>query len=102
MSSDMPFSLAARRAGLLLAIVIVVSVAYYPALRGTPVWDDAGHITRPELRSADGLRRIWFEPGATQQYYPMLHSAFWLEQKLWDDHPSGYHLANIVLHSLAA
>jgi hypothetical protein len=66
------------------------------------VWDDDAHVTRPELRSLDGLRRIWFELGATQQYYPLLHSAFWLEHRLWGDSVVGYHLANILLHAAAA
>jgi hypothetical protein len=64
--------------------------------------DDDGHITKPELQSVDGLRRIWLEPGATQQYYPVLHSAFWFEHRVWKDAPFGYHLTNIVLHSIAA
>ncbi len=59
-------------------------------------------MTAPPLRSLDGLRRIWFEAGATQQYYPLLHSVFWVEQKLWGDAPLGYHLVNILLHTLAA
>jgi tetratricopeptide (TPR) repeat protein len=50
----------------------------------------------------EGLRRIWFEVGATQQYYPVAHSAFWLFHRLWGDHTLGYHLANILLHALAA
>ncbi len=37
--------------------------------------------------------------GATQQYYPLLHSAFWIEHHLWDDHPLGYHLLNLALHA---
>ena len=41
------------------------------------LWDDTGHVTKPELRSVDGLLQIWFVPGASQQYYPMLHTAFW-------------------------
>jgi Tfp pilus assembly protein PilF len=81
---------------------VAVSAAYYPAWRGAPVWDDDGHITKPELQSVDGLRRIWLEPGATQQYYPVLHSAFWFEHRVWKDAPVGYHLTNIVLHSIAA
>ena len=40
--------------------------------------------------------------GATLQYYPLLHSAFWLEHKLWGDATLGYHMVNIVLHCLAA
>jgi len=43
-------------------------------------------------RSLDGLRRIWFEIGATQQYYPLLHSAFWIEHLAWGDATVGYHL----------
>ena len=56
----------------------------------------------PELRSWHGLYRIWFELGATQQYYPLLHSAFWVEHRLWGDATLGYHLVNIVLHAAAA
>lgn len=54
------------------------------------------------LRSLDGLRDIWFKLGATQQYYPLLHSAFWLEAKLWGDYVLGYHLVNVLLHVIAA
>jgi tetratricopeptide (TPR) repeat protein len=84
------------------AIFLAVLAAYLPAIRGGFVWDDDAHVTRAALRSADGLRRIWFEPGATQQYYPVLHSAFWLEHRIWGDSPLGYHLLNVLLHSTAA
>lgn len=77
-------------------------VAYFPALRGAFVWDDAAHVTTPALRSWQGLGRIWFEVGATQQYYPLLHSAFWLEHRLWADSTLGYHLTNVALHAMAA
>jgi protein O-mannosyl-transferase len=85
-----------------LLLVIAVLAAYLPAWNGQPIWDDTAHITRPELRSASGLARIWIEPGATQQYYPLVHSVFWVEHRLWDDAPAGYHLANILMHALAA
>jgi tetratricopeptide (TPR) repeat protein len=83
-------------------IFVALLIAYAPALRGTLLWDDVGHITRPDLRSAWGLVRIWTELGATQQYYPLLHSAFWLEHRLWGDSPLGYHLVNVALHSVSA
>ena len=54
------------------------------------------------MRSWHGLYRIWFDLGATQQYYPLLHSAFWVEHKLWGDATLGYHLVNILLHATAA
>jgi tetratricopeptide (TPR) repeat protein len=85
-----------------LLIFASVLVAYLPAVDGRMLWDDFGHVTVPELRSWHGLWRIWTEPGATQQYYPVLHSAFWLEHQLWGDKTPGYHLANITLHSSAA
>jgi tetratricopeptide (TPR) repeat protein len=79
-----------------------VLVTYLPALQGGFVWDDAAHVTRPDLRSWHGLWRIWFDPGATQQYYPLLHSAFWIEHWLWGDAVIGYHLVNVTLHAAAA
>ena len=77
-------------------------LAYLPAMEGGPLWDDFGHITAPEFRSLGGLWRIWSELGATQQYYPLLHSAFWLEHRIWGDAFAGYHLANVAFHAASA
>ncbi len=68
--------LAVRDVLLAAALVSAVLLAYRPAWRGGLIWDDDGHVTRGELRSWQGLYRIWYEPGATQQYYPALHTAF--------------------------
>jgi tetratricopeptide (TPR) repeat protein len=85
--------------GLMLMAAFLV---YFPALIGDFLWDDLGHVTNPALQSWSGLLRIWFEPGATQQYYPLLHSAFWLEHRLWGDAVLGYHLINVLQHAFAA
>lgn len=85
-----------------LLLLILTAIAYLPALNGTPIWDDDAHITRPELRSWDGLAKIWTQPGSTQQYYPFVHTVFWLEHKLWGDAPLGYHLVNLLLHCVSA
>ena len=77
-------------------------LAYWPALRGGLLWDDEAHVTKPALRSLHGLWRIWFEIGASQQYYPILHSAFWVEHRLWGDATLGYHLVNVLLHATSA
>jgi tetratricopeptide (TPR) repeat protein len=84
---------------LLLTAVIFV---YQPVWHGKPIWDDTAHLTPPGLRSSQGLARIWIEPGATQQYYPLVHSIFWVEYKLWGDTTLGYHLINILLHAFSA
>jgi len=95
---------AIRRSDIALwaAIFCATFLAYLPALRGGLVWDDNNHLTRPDLQTFHGLWRIWFELGATQQYYPLLHSAFWLEHRIWGDAVLGYHLVNIVLHAFSA
>ena len=93
---------AARDFGTFALIACATFLAYLPALHGRMLWDDASHMTRPDLRSLDGLWRIWSVPGATQQYYPLLHSAFWLEYRIWGGSVLGYHLLNVALHALAA
>src|SRR5271157_527348 len=85
------------------ALILGLTLAcYWPALRGELVWDDDAHVTRPEIRSVAGLWQIWSDLHATQQYYPLLHSAFWIEHRLWGDAPLGYHLINVLLHAAAA
>ena len=83
-------------------MLVATLVAYFPALSGDFLWDDAGHVTNPALQSWSGLIRIWFEVGTTQQYYPLLHSAFWIEHHLWGDAPLGYHLVNVLWHATSA
>ncbi len=83
-------------------IVIATLLAYLPSLGGGFLWDDDGHVTPAAVRSVDGLRRIWTEPGATQQYYPALHTAFWIEHRLWGDAPTGYRIASLLLHAASA
>lgn len=87
------------RCAVLLSAVLV---AYVPAYRGGYIWDDLDHhlpVTQRD-RTVAGLARYWFEPGATPQYYPLTHTAFWLESQLWGLAPLGYHVVNVVLHAL--
>jgi tetratricopeptide (TPR) repeat protein len=81
-----------------LILAIVTILAYQPAWHGGFVWDDAANIATPEMRSLDGLRRIWFVPRATQQYQPLHYSSSWLQQRLVGDSPTGYHIVNLLLH----
>ena len=84
------------------ALIAATLLAYRPAWNGGLVWDDDAHVTAPALRGTDGLRRIWFEPGATQQYYPLVHSTFWLLDKVSGERTLAYHAANILLHATSA
>ncbi len=65
------------------------------------MWDDDAHLTAATLRATQGLWRIWLDVGATQQYYPVVHSTFWLFDLLWGHQTLPYHLLNISLHTLS-
>src|SRR4029450_116983 len=81
-----------------LILAAVTILAYQPAWHGGLLWDDDQCVTPRELRSLDGLGRIWLEPRAAGQYYLLLFSSYWLQQRLWGDSTSGYHLVNLLLH----
>ncbi len=85
-----------------LAIVLLCAAAYAPVFRNAFVWNDKDYVTQHALQSLHGLFRIWTELGATEQYYPALHTAFWLEHRLWGDAALGYHLINVGWHVLSA
>src|SRR4026207_1752375 len=87
---------------LLIVLRVAAALAYQPAWHGGLLWDDDGHITRAELQTFEGAGRIWTDVGATQQYYPVTHSVFWLQHRLWGDVTTGSHLANTVLHACSA
>ena len=93
------------------AIVVLTFAAYLPALRAGFIWDDDWYVQNNlALRDeAAGLNTIWFgmrlEPvqhGEIPQYYPLVHTTFWLEYRLWGDDPTGYHVVNVLLHAGAA
>jgi protein O-mannosyl-transferase len=86
-------------AGTLLALVLIV---YVPVIRtGGFIWDDPQYITgNPLLRTARGLLAIWIHPSASPQYYPLVHTTFWLEYHIAGLQPGLYHIDNILLHAL--
>ena len=85
-----------------LFLIIATFLAYQQVWQAGFIWDDDAHVTQANLRSLHGLWRIWFEPGATQQYYPFLYSAFWLEHRWWGDSAPAYHLLNVLLQGSVA
>ncbi len=90
----------AALAGLLL---LMVFVAYLPALRCGYIWDDDEYVTNnPLLTKAHGLHDIWFSTQAQSQYFPLVYTTFKYERVLWGLNLLGYHLVNILLHGLNA
>jgi tetratricopeptide (TPR) repeat protein len=90
--------------GLVVLLLLGTVVVYAPALRGGFVWDDDVYVTQnASLRSAEGLGRIWFDLGATPQYYPLVFTTFWVEYHLWGANDAfGFHVVNVLLHALGA
>jgi protein O-mannosyl-transferase len=84
------------------ALLGLVCIAYAPVGDAGFIWDDDSYVTgNATLRSLDGLRRIWFEIGAVPQYYPLVHTTFWIEYHLWGLAPLGYHVVNVLLHAVS-
>jgi tetratricopeptide (TPR) repeat protein len=89
----------ARGAGLVLLAVLVF---YLPALRAGYIWDDSDYAGHWVLRHPAGLRLIWFEPQVLPQYYPLVYTSYWIENRAWGLRPFGYHLVNVLLHWVCA
>ncbi|HEX4826516.1 MAG TPA: tetratricopeptide repeat protein [Candidatus Polarisedimenticolaceae bacterium] len=86
-----------------VALVLLTVVAHAGAFRAGFIWDDDDYVTEnTALHDLHGLGRIWFELGAVPQYYPLVHTTFWIEHQLWDDHAAGYHAVNVLLHAANA
>lgn len=84
-------------------LVLLVAIVYWPTLASGFIWDDDDYVEKtPTLTSLAGLADIWFRPGAVPQYYPLVHSTFWLEYHLWGLDPRGYHAVNLLLHAACA
>ena len=93
----------ARSIALSTVLALLTIVAYLPAYGGQFIWDDDRHIQHNNLlHSTAGLWRIWFDLGATPQYYPLTHTTFWIEWHLWGNAVLGYHIVNVLLHIVAA
>jgi tetratricopeptide (TPR) repeat protein len=86
-----------------LLLLLATVIAYWPATRAGFIWDDDDYLTQnPVYAAPDALSKIWFQPRALPQYYPLVFTAFHIERKLWGLNPAGYHLVNILLHGGSA
>ena len=84
-------------------IILLTFCSYYPAIHSDYIWDDDNYVTdNYTLKSLQGLKDIWTKPGAVPQYYPAVHTTFWLEYHFWKLNPLGYHLVNITIHIASA
>ncbi len=79
-------------------IVAAIWLAYWPCLGSGFILDDDKLLTDNLLIVAsDGLYRFWSTSEA-YDYWPVSNSMLWLEWRLWERNPAGYHFSNLVLH----
>jgi len=84
--------------GIFLATVWV----YWPALRGTWLWDDGLEIAENGLLGDPGG---WWKPWvdrSSMDYFPLKSTLQWVQWHLWGADVLGYHLTNVGLHALSA
>jgi hypothetical protein len=80
-------------------IALATLLAYIPAIRGGFIWDDPDHvINNPTLRNFSGLVEMWTNPHSLPQWYPLVHTTFWVEYHVWRLDPLGYHVVNVLMH----
>jgi tetratricopeptide (TPR) repeat protein len=87
---------------LMLGLVVLVVIAYWPSLRGGFLWDDDDHLTKnPAVNSAAGLPQIWSSL-AVSRYYPLTLTTFWVERHVWGLNPLPFRVVNVAVHALNA
>ncbi len=97
------FRPAALPSTLAASLVLLTLLAYLPALRAGFIWDDDAYVTQnPTLTDAAGLAKMWTDVRSLPQWYPLVHTTFWLERRVWGLNPAGYHLDNVLLHAASA
>jgi hypothetical protein len=92
-----------RSAWLQILVIFAATVlAYVPAYQAGFIWDDEDYVTQNPVLRDPGPGRIWFEPTSLPQYYPVVHTLFWLEFRLFGMSAPGYHVVNVLLHAANA
>ncbi len=81
-------------------------LVYAPALSGDLIWDDAYLVgENPFFRSpafgAEVFRHYLFFDSFSTYYRPVQNWSYMLDYWVWRGDPAGYHLTNILLHSLS-
>ena len=82
-----------------LIIFALVLAAYLPILPGSFLMDDWRMVNadNPLVKGDFGPFSIWF-----QKEWALSWFVFWVQWQVWGAHPCGYHVVNMVLHSVSA
>ena len=95
----------AWRIGIPLALIVLVLLAFMPALgAGFVGWDDDDLlITNTEYRGFTADSIGWMSTTLYAGHFqPLTWLSYALDYAIWNGHPLGYHLTNVLLHILTA
>jgi len=102
---------AKRRAWVFAAAAILSVLVYANSLRNDFVWDDNDLIVdNPAVHSLSHVPsfftgHFWSQsnqPSARGYYRPAVLLSYALDYAVWGKNPAGFHLTNMLLHSIAA
>ena len=93
-------------AGVVALFLLVGLLIYLPALGGGPIWDDEYLVGQnPFFRSpifiGEVFRHFLFLDNPARYYRPVQNISYMVDYWFWAGAPLGYHLTNVVLHSLS-
>lgn len=100
-----------RGYGILLVGLIFISaiLPYLPGLNNGFIYDDKFLIPRnPVVRGERAVKEIFtrdfnrYFGGKSAYYRPVVDLSYWLEFRLWRENPAGYHLTNMIVHSIVS
>lgn len=91
----------AQRLGLWagVALIVIASfIAYFPSINGGFIWDDDGLLTENNIiKATNGLYRFWCSTEPFD-YWPLTNTSLWMEWRMWEMYPAGYHVSNLIMH----
>lgn len=88
----------------IVLITVIVFLVFQPILNNGFVWDDEMNITEnPHFRGLSVPHLFWmFTTIHDANFHPLCWLSFGIDYVLWGLNPTGYHLTNMLLHTVSA
>jgi len=96
-----PETTKARELIKVILVIAICLIVYIPAIRGGFVFDDESMLTNNPVLKDNGLYQTWFTTSQSN-YWPITWTSYWVEHKLWGLRPAGYHITNVIIHTVCA
>src|SRR6185295_4375782 len=81
-------------------------LVYAPALHGSFIWDDTylvgeNPFYKSPIFSLEVFRHWLFLDSSSSYYRPVQNISYMFDYWIWAGNPFGYHLTNVIVHSLS-